>query len=160
MPNISHTPVSQISVNVTPLFIYKTPQKSNAACFYTPILLKIFIIIQMCKKHKLGKFITINLTPHLSQLVKYWEFYGTSKVQSTHFHCCSKSYRGYWPYWLASQWAQYLWRGIWTTYLLMRWSFLPNPILLFFNLIYQSVEMNRWLLLPLKMCNLKMLASS
>ena len=32
--------------------------------------------------------------------------------------------------------------------------------LLFFNLIYQSVEMIRWLLLHLKMCSLKMFASS
>ena len=47
----------------------------------------------MCKKHKEGNFITINLTPHLSQLVKYWLFYGTSKVQNTHFHCCSKSFK-------------------------------------------------------------------
>ena len=36
-------------------------------------------------------------------------------MKSTHFHCCSKSYWGYWPYWWASQWVQYLWRGIWTT---------------------------------------------
>ena len=46
-------------------------KKSNAACVYTPILLKLLILIQMCKKQKEGNFITINLTPHLSQLVKY-----------------------------------------------------------------------------------------
>ena len=57
-----------------------TPQKSNAACFYTSILLKLSIIIQMCKNQKEGNFITINLTPHLSELVKYWLFYGTSKL--------------------------------------------------------------------------------
>ena len=39
-------------------------------------------------------------------------------------------------------------------------SFLPNPILLSFNLVDQSAEMIRWLLLHIKMCNLKMLASS
>ena len=38
--------------------------------------------------------------------------------------------------------------------------FLRNPILLFFNLIYQCAEMNRWLFLHQQMCNLKMLASS
>ena len=38
--------------------------------------------------------------------------------------------------------------------------FLPNLILLSFNLVYQNGEMIRWLLLHLKMCNLKMLASS
>ena len=36
-----------------------------------------------------------NSTIHLSQLIKYikyWLCVGTSKVRSTHFHCCSKSY--------------------------------------------------------------------
>ena len=51
--------------------IHKHLKKSNAACFYMQILLKLLIIIQMCKKHKEGNFITINLTPHLLQLVKY-----------------------------------------------------------------------------------------
>ena len=37
--------------------------KSNAACFYTPILLKLLTIIQMCKNQKEGNFIKINLTP-------------------------------------------------------------------------------------------------
>ena len=77
-------------------------------------------------------------------------------MRSSHVHCCSKSYWGYWPYWWGSQWAQYLWRGIWTIYLPVRWVFLPNQIVL----IYQCVEIDRWLLLHLKMCNLKMLASS
>ena len=36
-----------------------------------PILLKLLIIIQMCKNQKEGNFIAINLTPHLSELVKY-----------------------------------------------------------------------------------------
>ena len=50
---------------------------------------------------------------------------------------------------------------IWTTYLLMRWFFLCyNPILWFFNLIYQCAEMNRWLFLHLKMHEDVMLASS
>ena len=127
-----------------------TTQKCNAACFYTPIILKLLIIVQMCKKHKRGNFITIILTLHLSQLVKYWLFHVISKVQSSHFHCCSKSYRGYWPYWLASKWDQYLWRGIWTSHFLMRWFFLCNPINLLFNLTYQCAEINRWLFLHLK----------
>ena len=97
----------------------------------------------MCEKHKKGNFTTNNLTPHLSQLVKYWLFYGTSRVRRTHVHCCSRSYWGYWPYWLASQWAQYLWRGIWTTYLLMRWCFLRNPILLFYSLIWFT-NVRKW----------------
>ena len=37
-------------------------------------------------------------------------------IMTFHFHSV---YWGYWPYWLASQWAQYLWWGIWTTYLLI-----------------------------------------
>ena len=45
--------------------------KSNAACFYTPILLKQLIIIQMSKNQKEENFITINLTSHLSEMVKY-----------------------------------------------------------------------------------------
>ena len=81
-------------------------------------------------------------------------------MKSTNFHCCSKSYWGYWKYWMTSQWAQYLWRGIWTTYLLMLIFFLRYPILLFFNLIYQCAEMNWWLFLYQQMCNLKTLASS
>ena len=48
-------------------------------------LLKLLIIIQMCKNQKEGNFITINLTPHLSEFVKYWFFYGTSKLQSNPF---------------------------------------------------------------------------
>ena len=145
-------------VGLTGIPVPKHLKKGNAACFYTTISLKLLIIGQICRNQKEGNFITINLTPQLSELVKYWLFYGTSKLQRTHFHCCSKLYWGYWPYWLASQWAQYLWWGIWTTYLLMCWSFLPNPMLLSFNLVYQSAEMIRWLFL--KMCNLKMLASS
>ena len=35
------------------------------------------------------------------------------------------------------------------------WFFLRNPILLFFNLIYQCAEMNKWLFLHQQMCNLK-----
>ena len=73
-------------------------------------------------------------------------------MKSTHFHCCSKSYWGYWPYWLTSQWAQYLWRGIWTT-ISSCWFLLRNPILLCLNLIYQCTEMNRWVFLHQKMCN-------
>ena len=38
--------------------------------------------------------------------------------------------------------------------------FLKLSYLLFFNLIYQCAEMNRWLLLHQQMCNLKLLASS
>ena len=116
----------------------------------------------MCKKWiKEGNFITIDLTPYLSQLVKYWLFYRTSKVRSTHFHCCSKSYWGYWPYWLASHYYLNIYgRGIWTTYLLVRWFVLRYPILLFINLIYQCAEINRWLFLHLHMRNLKMLVSS
>ena len=49
----------------------KCLKKSNAACFYTPILFKLLIIIHMFKNQKEKNFITINLTPHLSELVKY-----------------------------------------------------------------------------------------
>ena len=34
--------------------IYKHLKKSNAACFYTPIVLKLLIIIQMWKQHEEG----------------------------------------------------------------------------------------------------------
>ena len=132
-------------------------QNKTAACFYTPVVLKLLIIVHMWKQHEEEHLVTILFTPHLSKLIKYCLLYGTSKVQSTHFQFYSKSYWDYWPYWLASQWAQYLRRGIWTTYLLMRWFFLCNPILF---LIYNCVEINRWLLLFLKICNLKKLASS
>ena len=135
----------------------RTKTKKNAACFYTPVVLKLLIIVHMWKQHEEENLVTILFTPHLSKLIKYCLLNATSKVQSTHFQFYSKSYWDYWPYWLASQWAQYLRRGIWTTYLLMRWFFLCNPILL---LIYNCVEINRWLLLFLKIYNLKKLASS
>ena len=100
------------------------------------------------------------MTPHLSKLIKYWLFYGASKVKSTHFHCCSKSYWGYWPDWLASQWAQYLWWGN-LNHLSPHANFsFVILYLLFLNLIYQCVEMTRWSFLYKKMCNLKLLASS
>ena len=47
-------------------------KKSNAACFYTPIVLKLFIIVQMWKQHEEENLIAIILTPHLSKLIKYW----------------------------------------------------------------------------------------
>ena len=40
------------------------------------------------------------------------------------------------------------------------WFFLGNTILLFFKLIYQCAEMNKWLFLYKQMSNLKILASS
>ena len=72
-------------------------KKSNAASFYTPIVSKLLITVQMWKQHEEGNLITMILTPHLSKLIKFWSFYGTSKLSSTHFHCCSKLF---WPYWL------------------------------------------------------------
>ena len=62
------------------IVLYKDLKKLlNVACFYTPVFLKLLIIVQMCKKSKGGNFITIILTPYLSQLVKNWLFYGNSK---------------------------------------------------------------------------------
>ena len=69
-------------------------------------------------------------------------------MRSTHFHCCSKTNWG-WPYWLASQWAQYLWRGI--------LNYLSPHALIFLR--YPIFWFAKWLLLHLKMCNLNMLAS-
>ena len=40
----------------------KDVKEANAAGLYTPILLKLLNILQMCKKHKEGNFININLT--------------------------------------------------------------------------------------------------
>ena len=120
--------------------ISKHLKKSNAACFYAPIVSKLLIVDQMWKQHEEGNYITIILTPHLSKLIKYWLFYGASKVKSTQFHCCSKSYWDYWPYWLASQWARNIYGGGFEPLISSCWFFLRNPILLFFNLIYQCAE--------------------
>ena len=113
--------------------VSKHLKKSNAACFYTPMVLKLLIIVQMWKQHEEGNLIAIILTPHLLKLIKYWQFYGASKVESTHFHCCSKSY---WPYWLAQYYGR-LFEPLITSCV----DFLRNSILL----ISQCMEMNRWL---------------
>ena len=125
-------------------------KKSNAACFYTPIVLKLLIIVQMWKQHEEGNLSAIILTPHLSKLIKYWQFYGVSKVKNTHFHCCSKSYR---PYWLAqyygglfeplitSCWFSYVIQFVWFPnvwkwtdgYLYTSFAYLKCPI--WFNII-------------------------
>ena len=47
-------------------------QKSNAVCVYTPVVLKLLAIVQMRKQQEEGNEITINLTPNLSKLIKYW----------------------------------------------------------------------------------------
>ena len=47
-------------------------KKSNAACFHTPIVLKLLIIVQMWKQQEEENLIAIILTPHLSKLMKYW----------------------------------------------------------------------------------------
>ena len=62
--------------------IYKDPpkkkekrrkeKKSNAACIYTPTILKLLIIVQMWKQLGEGNLIAIILTPHLSKLIKYF----------------------------------------------------------------------------------------
>ena len=94
---------------------------------------------------------------------------------STHFNHCTVNcievadhivwlhielniYGGNKPYWLASQWAQYLLGDLnhLSPHALIFFFFLQKLILS----IYQCVEMDRWLLLHLKMCNLEMLASS
>ena len=106
----------------------------------------------MWKQHEEGNLITITLTPHLSKLIKYWWLYGASKVKSTQFHCCSKSYWGYWPYSLASQWARNIYSRGFEPLTCSCWFFLRNPILFFFNFIYQCAEMNRWLFLQQQMC--------
>ena len=59
-------------VDEKPTSVHKHLKKSNAACFYTPIVLKLFIIVQMWKQHEEGNLIAIILTPHLSKLIKYW----------------------------------------------------------------------------------------
>ena len=41
-------------INDKTLFYYKHLKKSNAACFYTPILSKLSIIVQMWKQHEEG----------------------------------------------------------------------------------------------------------
>ena len=48
--------------------------------------------LKKTKQNKTKTQLFIILTPYLSQLIKYWYVYGTSKVLSTLFHCCSKSY--------------------------------------------------------------------
>ena len=84
---------------------------------------------QMSKIRKEGKCYYNTFIPHLSQLVKYWLFYGISKVRSIiHIEVIDNTE------WLNNE-LIYQWRVSWITYLLMRWIFLCNPILLFFNLI-------------------------
>ena len=38
--------------NVKSVVAYKHLKKSNAACFYTPIVLKLLIVVQMWKQHE------------------------------------------------------------------------------------------------------------
>ena len=42
---------SAVSLNIQQ---YKHLKKSNAACFYAPIVLKLLIIVQMWKEHEEG----------------------------------------------------------------------------------------------------------
>ena len=97
------------------------------------MVLKLLILVQIWKQHEEGNFIAIILTPHLSKLIKYWQLYGASKVKSTHFHCCSKSY---WPYWLAQYYG-----GFFEPLITSCADFFCNSILL----ISQCMEMKRWL---------------
>ena len=72
------------------------------------------------------------MIPHLSQLFKYWQFYGTLKykvpisiVAINHIDHLIDSI---------------LWRMIWTTYRLMCWFFLCNPILLISQCVGNTVN--------------------
>ena len=76
---------------------------------------------------------------------------GPSEMQNTQSDCCSNFYCVYWPYWLASQWAQYLWpRSVggggvgggwlegWTIHLPMCWVF--SRVIQFFRITAECVE--------------------
>ena len=46
--------IKYIFLMIPQLHPYKHLKKSNAACFYTPIVLKLSIIVQMWKQHEEG----------------------------------------------------------------------------------------------------------
>ena len=84
----------------------------------------------MCKIKNEGNFITINLTPHLSQLVLIilWHL----KSAKHPFPLLQSIVLRILTILIGFTMSSTSMVGIWTTYLLMCWSFLPSPILLFF----------------------------
>ena len=56
-------------------------------------------------------------------------------MKITHFHCCSKSYWGYRPYWLALQWAR---KG------LTPWPCKPLPGLFCLNIFIGCAQKKGW----------------